>query len=149
VQVRQVSELSQVNERCLDLQRNKSASSSSRHKSTPADGHGSIAINSVVGFSGAPKPRARQQRRQRSSRKPTGCPFLSFEGGAAGLDDFKDLVLGAPMDVEELASLGRKMKVGASVWWDRPTVAESEHVQLSGRGVQSVQTANRTCRSFA
>jgi hypothetical protein len=120
VQVRQLSELSQVNERCLDLQRNKSASSSSKRKSTPADGAGSAAVNSsVVGFSGAPKPRA-QQRRQRSSRKTAGCPFLSVEGGAAAWDDFKDLVLGAPMDVEELAILGHKMKVCTSWCWDEP-----------------------------
>jgi hypothetical protein len=120
VQVRQLSELSQVNERCLDLQRSKSASSSSKRKSTPADRPGSTAVNSsVVGFSGAPKLRA-QQRRQRSSRKTAGCPFLSGEGGAAALDDFKELVLGAPMDVEELASLGRKLKVGVSLYGMHP-----------------------------
>lgn len=113
MQVRQLSELSQVNERCLDLQRNKSAASSSKRKSSLTDASGSAAVNSsVVGFSGAPRPR-QQPRRQRSSRKASGCPFLSVEGGATAWDDFKDLVLGAPMDVEELASLGRKMKVGA------------------------------------
>jgi hypothetical protein len=110
-QVRQLSELSQLNERCLELQRNK-ASSSSKRRGAAADGAGAAALSSsVVGFSGAPRPR-QQQQRQRSSRKTAGCPFLSVDGGAAAWSDFKDLVLETPMDVEELASLGRKMKVG-------------------------------------
>lgn len=114
-QVRQLSELSQVNERCLELQRNK-ASSSSKRRGAAAEGAGAAALtSSVVEFSGAPRPRQQQQRqRQRSSRKAAGCPFLSVEGGAAAWSEFKDLVLETPMDVEELASLGRKMKV--CVW---------------------------------
>lgn len=115
-QVRQLSELSQVNERCLELQRNK-ASSSSKRRGAAAEGAAAL-TSSVVGFSGAPRPRQQQQQlqrqRQRGSRKAAGCPFLSVEGGAAAWSDFKDLVLETPMDVEELASLGRKMKV--CVW---------------------------------
>ena len=108
VQVRQLSELSQINERCLELQRNKaSTNSSSKRHSSPA--------NTVIGFSGAPRPSQQQQQRrqrQRSSKgKSGGCPYLSAQGGAAAWDDFRDLVLSASMDVEELASLGSKMKV--------------------------------------
>lgn len=154
MQVRQLSELSQVNERCLDLQRNKSASSSSKRKSTPGDGLSSAAVNSsVVGFSGAPKPRA-QRRRQRGSSKTAGCPFLSVEGGAAAWDELKDLVLGAPVDVEELASLGRKMKVRTTWHWDgssvsvRACTSRCYGEQLSLHTVVPMQTANSTCRCF-
>jgi hypothetical protein len=68
------------------------------------------ANSSVVGFLGASRPR--QQQQQRRQRKSAGCPYLSVEGGASAWDDFKSTVLRSPMDVEELASLGRKQKVG-------------------------------------
>jgi len=110
--VRKLSDLSQVNERCLELQRNRSTSSNSKRKASAGSAAhsgstGGAAHSNVVGLSGAPKPR-----RQRSSgRKAAGCPYLSLEGGAAAWEDFKDMVLAAPMDVEELATLGRRMKV--------------------------------------
>lgn len=117
--MRKLSDLSQVNERCLELQRNRSTSSSSKRKASAgsaahsgsgtAGAAGGAGRSNVVGLSGAPKPR-----RQRSSgRKAAGCPYLSLEGGAAAWEDFKDMVLAAPMDVEELATLGRRMKVGS------------------------------------
>lgn len=109
-QVRQLPELAQVNERCLDLQRSRaSGSSSSSKKKASLQG---AATSNVVGFLGASRPR-QQQQQQRRQRKSAGCPYLSVEGGASAWDDFKSHVLRSPMDVEELASLGRKQKVGA------------------------------------
>lgn len=122
VQVRQLSELSQVNERCLELQRNKSSASSSKRKGARHDPPAAAAnTSSVVGFSGAPRPPQQQQRRRGSGSgsgggrsKSGGCPYLSVEGGVSGWEDFADTVLASPMDVEELAALGGRMKVGCS-----------------------------------
>lgn len=110
LQVRELSELSQVNERCLELQRNKSAKSSSNKRTSLQKDHGvcSDTTGGVVALSGAARPK---QRQQRSSRKAAGCPFLHVQGAPAAFDDFQELVLGTPMDVEELAAVGRNMKV--------------------------------------
>jgi hypothetical protein len=111
--VRQLSELSQVNERCLDLQRNKASGSSSSKKKAALQG---AATSNVVGFLSASRPRQQQQQQQqRRQRKSAGCPYLSVEGGPSAWDDFKQHVLRSPMDVEELANLGRKQRVGHSM----------------------------------
>lgn len=56
------------------------------------------------------------QQRQQRQRKPraAGCPYLSPPGGAGVWGDFTEMVLAAPIDVEELANLGRKQQVGGS-----------------------------------
>jgi hypothetical protein len=117
--VLRLGELSQINERCLDLQRSKASSSrkaaalstaNTADGPTPDSSSARAAPKGVVGFMQQPgRQRGKQRQRQ---KKGGGCPFLSVEGGAAGWEEFADLVLAAPIDVEELASMGRRKKVG-------------------------------------
>jgi hypothetical protein len=121
LQVLRLGELSQINERCLDLQRSKASSSrkaAALGTTNTSDGPTPTAADSsstgasskgVVGFMQQP---GRQRGKQRQRQNKAGCPFLSVEGGAAGWEEFADLVLAAPIDVEELASMGRRKKVG-------------------------------------
>jgi hypothetical protein len=115
-QVLQLGELSQINERCLDLQRSKGSSSRKAAALSAANTASSkttaaAAENSSKGVVGLAQQPARQRGKQRQRQKQAGCPYLSVAGGAAGWEEFADLVLAAPIDVEELASMGRRKKV--------------------------------------
>jgi hypothetical protein len=123
LQVLRLGELSQINERCLDLQRSKTTSSrkaaalaSTNALVTAAADTSSSAAGSrgVVGL--VQQQPVRQRSKQRQRVKAAGCPYLSVEGGAAGWEEFAELVLAAPIDVEELASLGRRKKVSCCLF---------------------------------
>lgn len=100
VQVLKLQNLSQINERCLELQRSKTSSRKAAAAET------SSSSQQVVSLMQSGK-----KRRQGKKAARSGCPYLSVEGGSAGWDGLTDLMLAAPVDVEELANLGRKKKV--------------------------------------
>lgn len=171
LQVLRLQQLSQINDRCLELQRNKAAShsnSSGGRKaaalnptgnagSTASGGGGGASDGSVhaagdcgsqgvVGF-------MQQPRRQRSSGgsklkkgKQAGCPFLAVEGGAAGWEDFTDLLLAAPIDVEELASLGREKKVGKGFVAEQYVVPCHMAIVVKNVLKQAVSSGLLTCK---
>jgi DEAD_2 len=118
-------ELQQINERCMDLQRTRRAahgrSKARALESPPREG---AAPSSVVGLA-AQRPRAR---RRQLGRSRGGCPFLSTEGGSVGWEAFGDMLLAAPHDVEELATLGRRNGV-------------SEHSAMTPATITTVQLA--------
>lgn len=112
LQVLRLGKLSQINERCLDLQRSR-ASSSRKAAAAAAASTSAAASDSKGGVVGLMQQPAKQRSRQRQRQAKAGCPFLAVEGGAAAWEEFGELVLAAPIDVEELASMGRRKKVSA------------------------------------
>jgi len=103
-----------MNERCLDMQRQKrtsrSAAGSKVQLSASATGSGALSARSAP--TKASQLFAQQKPRQHSRRvRKTGCPLLS--AGAEAFDAFKDAILTIPIDVEALAKLGRGKQVCA------------------------------------
>lgn len=115
LQVLKLQNLSQINERCLDLQRNKS----SKSRQTAAAEAPNSTGQQVVSFM--------QQSSKRRQRKQAGsggsCPYLSA-AGAAAWEGFSDLVIAAPIDVEELAKLGKKKQVSCRITLRLPLLRE-------------------------
>ncbi|WIA09167.1 hypothetical protein OEZ85_008578 [Tetradesmus obliquus] len=110
-EVLRLGELSQINERCLDLQRSRASSSRKAAAAAAAASTSAAASDSKGGVVGLMQQPVKQRSRQRQRQAKAGCPFLAVEGGAAAWEEFGELVLAAPIDVEELASMGRRKKV--------------------------------------
>eukprot|EP00775_Hariotina_reticulata_P007938 gene7938-8134_t len=127
-QVLELRELGLINERCMQLQQRKakcsrgSSSSSKKAAVGAAEGSHHSAAGSSHGCGGGVVSGLLQQQTQRGQphrassrgrRKGTGsssaCPYLSVAPGV--WEEFTDLVLAAPVDVEELAAMGRKKKL--------------------------------------
>jgi chromosome transmission fidelity protein 1 len=110
--VSKLPDLTAINERCMELQQSKHSggSGSKARRSGGCDKGGGC-----CGGGGAPSL-GQIAAAARGATKPRGCPFLkrpppgAAPGGlaAAGtLEEFKELVLAAPADVEDLARMGR------------------------------------------
>lgn len=117
LQVRRLQELSQINERCMELQRRKPAAASRKSPALQPSSASGCGGSSVVAFGqtqpARPAHGGRRQRAARGSGGRGGCPFLAPPGGAAAWESFRGMVLAAPVDVEELAAMGRKRQVRA------------------------------------
>jgi chromosome transmission fidelity protein 1 len=83
-----------INERCLDLQR-------------PGGGRKKAAGTAAEDADGAVRPRG--IRAKGSSSKSSRCPYLAT--GTKSAATTNDLILAQPLDVEELARLGRRRSV--------------------------------------
>eukprot|EP00879_Flechtneria_rotunda_P018409 GHRR01019311.1.p1 GENE.GHRR01019311.1~~GHRR01019311.1.p1 ORF type:complete len:601 (+),score=184.42 GHRR01019311.1:196-1803(+) len=118
-EVRRLEELNHINERCLDLQRNKGSSSSRKAASLGPETFATAVEQEGMdhggqGYSNSLQKTSQQRgskARQKRSNKASGCFFLAAKKDAASWESFKELVLAAPIDVEELANMGRKQKI--------------------------------------
>lgn len=130
-QVAKLSDLSAINERCMDLQQSKRAAGGSKSRKAAGGGCGG---NSAAGCGGAPSLAqlgAAGRQRAREGKGKGGCPYLQRvpgggggSSGAEGMDGFKSAVLAAPADVEELARMGRAQQARAGERGRGPRLAQ-------------------------
>jgi len=114
-QVTKLSDLTAINERCMELQQTKRSAAANKSRRGAPPPSQSLGLASLA-------------RSKAPVNTPRGCPFLqrtnprssggSGSSAAAGklldpLEDFKELVLAAPADVEDLARMGRSKGVCA------------------------------------
>ena len=146
LQVRELQSLTSINERCQELQRNKRNSSGRKTAALNPSFHTKgAATGDKLGSLANPKPH-----KGRAKSSDQGCPFLRVQDGEAGWERFKDAVLASPLDVEELARMGRSKQVRLSgaqaglasleALWDLP-LGCMQHFILHGRFVAAVSTA--------
>jgi len=82
-----------INERCLDLQKPQSSSNSQSKKQIAEHGNGAL-----------------KSFKKTSARSGKKCQFLAAPGSRAA-DTVRDMILAQPIDVEELAILGKRRSV--------------------------------------
>lgn len=138
-QVSRLQHLGQINEACLDLQRRKPASSRKAAATTAstapaAAGPRASSTGDEAGRSskGLQQLAAGRPRRSKAGGSKAagggGCPYLRPGRGEAAWEEFQDLVLALPIDVEELGRMGQQKQVGVRVcgWHLRhPRVGEA------------------------
>jgi chromosome transmission fidelity protein 1 len=102
--VKRLKYLTLINDRCLEMQRNKKKGREEKYSS---DG------------------RPREKRKKRRSNTTTTCPFLK----QGTLENFRDLALAEVQDIEQLVGLGRQL--GACPYYGvRHTIPSAQLVVL-------------------
>lgn len=100
-QVLKLRDISQINERCMELQRTK-------RSKTAAINNPDSTVGTSKDMASAAATLAKPARKK-AACKAGGCPYL--QGGLASSISFKDAVLVQPVDVEELSRMGKAKKV--------------------------------------
>jgi chromosome transmission fidelity protein 1 len=132
-QVTKLADLTAINERCMELQQTKrSKSRRTGAAAAPAPAGQAVGLAALA----------------RSAKRETkgGCPFLQRGGSSNGssrapggrlepLEEFKELVLAAPADVEDLARMGRGKGVCA-YYGSRLAVPEADIILAPYRCVR-------------
>lgn len=123
--VRALGSNAAINDRCQDLTGMKSSGSTAQSKRARSDQLVDIPGGDDVVVDNSNNKENSNNHRTRGKSKSSACPFYNQSKTSA----LQDALLGAPMDVEELGTLGRRMG-GCPYFAARRAVAEADVVLL-------------------